>query len=467
MIDHHNDPVYKNRKLFWLCFAFAQFSFITTLWLPYLGEEAVYTITSLEMAFNHDWIAPTVYGINYARPPLFNWLIIPVAEVLGWENVLVASRLVTAFSTLFTSLLLLWFTQKIFKNRSFSFFAALIYLSGDVLFRRGWLAYADPLFSLFVFGAVVFLWLAIIENRFLFLIMAMLGLIASFLTKAVTGYIFYAIALVVLYSNSKNRKFLLTSRSLLLHGITISFPFIWNTFISEGAHGTGMIHDVVTKLNLQNLLQYLVKILLYPIDTFLRWLPISGLILYFSFKRPKFLSKVDVQDPDIKRILWIVGLNYLPYWLAPETHVRYLMPLYPWIALLLAYFLWKMGEYKIKVALVWLAAGIIVRYIAGIWVFPYYEHQHRGDYQWAARDILKIVQSRPLYIDDNSATGLSVVAHLDVLRLPAHPLKRPDVNWKEGYLLSLVSDMTNTQLKKEYRFGGQRLYLLCRGESCY
>ncbi len=434
--------------------------------MPYLGEEAVYTITSLEMAFNGEWIAPTTYGINYARPPLFNWLIIPVAEILGWDKVLMASRLVTAFATALTSLLLIWFVQKIFKNKTFGFFTALIYFSGDVLFRRGWLAYADPLFSFFVFSAVVCLWIAIIESRFLFLLLAILGLMGSFLTKAVTGYIFYAVAAVVLYCFSKNRKFLLTYNSLLLHALAFCFPFIWALLISKGAHGSGMLHDVVAKLDVQSLIHYVAKILLYPIDTWLRWLPVSGLVLYFGLKRSKALSVIDLHNPDLKTILWIVGLNYVLYWLAPETHVRYLMPLYPWFALLLAYFIWQLGEDAIKVTLLWLAAGIILRYIAGIWLFPYYERHYRGDYQLAAHDILKIVQERPLYSEDDTATGLSVTAYLDVLRLPEPPLKKPKQDWQEGFLLSVVSDLANTQIKKEYRFGGQHLYLLCRGESC-
>lgn len=467
MIDNDNDPVYKNRKLFWLCFIFAQFSFLTTLSLPYLGEEAVYTITSIEMAFNREWIAPTVYGVNYARPPFFNWLIIPVAEWLGWDKVLLASRLVTALSTLLSGALLIWFAQRIFKNKNFSFLAGLIYLSGDVLFRRGWLAYADPLFSLFVFAAVVFLWVAVIEKRLSFLLLAMFALIASFLTKAVTGYVFYALAISIIYFRSKNRKFLLTVPSVLMHGLTLFFPWIWNTFISEGAHGSGMVQDVLARLNLQHLFQYIVKILLYPLDTWLRWLPVSGLVAYYVFKSPKRFSLIRVEDPAIKTILWITGLNYLPYWLAPETHVRYLMPLYPWIALLLAHLVWKLGENKVKTTLLWLAMGVIIRYIVGLWVFPYYEAHYRGDYQSAAKDILAITQSNPLYIEDNSATGESVAAHLDVLRLPVPPLRRPSAGWKEGYLLSLTPEVENTQVKKEYQFGGQRLYLLCRGGFCH
>src|SRR5262245_12735933 len=96
-----------SRALWWL-YAAACLSFFTTLTLPYVGEEAVYTITSLEMRWSGDFFVTTLYGTNYGRPPLLNWLVIALAELLGWDRVLLASRLVTAASTMATGLILAW-----------------------------------------------------------------------------------------------------------------------------------------------------------------------------------------------------------------------------------------------------------------------------------------------------------------------------------------------------------------------
>ena len=152
-----NPMPYSTRTWWWL-YATAALSFATTLMLPYVGEEAVYTITSLEMRLNHDFFVTTLYANNYGRPPLVNWLIIPLAEVLGWNHMLLASRLVTATATVATGLVVAWLARNITRNHGFAAFAALVYLSGDVLFYRGWLAYADSLFTLFVFGAIASLW---------------------------------------------------------------------------------------------------------------------------------------------------------------------------------------------------------------------------------------------------------------------------------------------------------------------
>lgn len=97
-------------RTWWWLYAAAALSFATTLTLPYIGEEAVYTITSLEMRLNHDFLVNTLYGANYGRPPLLNWLIIPLAEMMGWERVLLASRLIAAVATVATGLVLAWLT---------------------------------------------------------------------------------------------------------------------------------------------------------------------------------------------------------------------------------------------------------------------------------------------------------------------------------------------------------------------
>src|SRR5689334_11464268 len=100
---HNQELDNRQSATYGLWFIVALLSLLTTLPLPYVGEESVYTLTSLEMAFNHEWLVPTLYGANYARPPLFNWLIIPLAQFLGWTHVLIASRLVTLGATLCTS----------------------------------------------------------------------------------------------------------------------------------------------------------------------------------------------------------------------------------------------------------------------------------------------------------------------------------------------------------------------------
>ena len=58
-------------------------SFLPTLFFYLTGEEGIYIITSLEMWHQNNWMQQIMYGTDNQRPPLVNWLIMPVANLIG------------------------------------------------------------------------------------------------------------------------------------------------------------------------------------------------------------------------------------------------------------------------------------------------------------------------------------------------------------------------------------------------
>lgn len=455
--------LYRNPTFLGLLFLATILSFLTTLTLPYLGEEGVYTITSIEMAAHGDWMRPTLFGQNYGRPPLFNWLMIAFANTLGWDHVLMAARLVTALATTLSSFVLVWLMQTLFQNKRLSLFTALVYFSSDLLFRRGWLAYADPLFSLFVFTAIASTWVALkTETKSLFILSA-LSLIAAFLTKAFTGYVFYVIACGVLCVFYKNRRFLFSIFSLVCHGIAFGFPFVWNATFSQGAHANSMILDVVSKFSLHGVVQYLGKFLFFPLDTLIRFLPLSILLIYYGWQNRRHLSL----PAPIKIAIFIAFCNYIPYWIAPHTYIRYLLPLYPFVAIAMAWIFYQLEDRQFKIVVGWLVLCIILRYALGFYGFTYYEQKYRGDYQQAAIDILKKTNHHTLYANSDVAAGLSVIAEVDTLQLPLAPLVRPPQHWDAGFVISHDEpSTTDVHINHVYIFGRQKIYLLCKGPAC-
>ena len=177
----------------WTIFWAGAGSFVPLLFLQYVGEEPFYPIVAQEMWAKKEFIVTTLYGTNFGRPALYSWLILLLTGVLGKANILIAARLITVSSTLLIGLTLAWLVRKIFDDRLLAAFAAAVFLSGDVLLYRGWLAYADPLFSLFTFAAMAFLWVATEERRRDLLVFAALCLMGSFLAKVFTGYVFYGV----------------------------------------------------------------------------------------------------------------------------------------------------------------------------------------------------------------------------------------------------------------------------------
>jgi 4-amino-4-deoxy-L-arabinose transferase-like glycosyltransferase len=254
-------------SLKWL-FILTTASFFLSLFLPYIGEEAVYTISSYEMWYHHHYLYPTTYGLSYWRPPLFNWLIILFANLIGWQHMLAASRLVTALATIATSFLLIWLANCLFKKSNFGLFAALIYLTSDALFYHGWLAYSDPLFAFFVVSAISFLWVANLERCYGLVWLSVVFLIAAFMTKALTAYVFYIISFCfIIYYNGKIRAFILKPINFLPYLFSILFYFFWN-ISSHRITETGMWGDIFNKFQAINWRGYIQQIIVFPLEVF-------------------------------------------------------------------------------------------------------------------------------------------------------------------------------------------------------
>ena len=453
-------------KKWWWLYAAAALSLFTTLTLPYVGEEAVYTITSLEMRLNHDYFVTTLYGANYGRPPFFNWLIIPLAEMMGWDRMLLAARLVAAAATVATGLVLAWLTQNLTRNSALAALSALVFLSGDALFYRGWLAYSDPVFTLCIFGAIACLWVSVLRRQGVLLWFAAALLACGFLTKEQTAYLFYGVAFAALLLQRDARRYLLGVNSVLAHAAAIAAVVVWNAILTHGMQNitAGVIAQ---KLMTVELGDYLNQLWSFPLETVLRFMPASLVAIYYVWRQrtAPVTEGADAQFP-WRVLLAMLIVNYLPYWLGPKTHIRYIMPLYPLVSLLLAAVIWRCGERPVAIAVRWLVVVVVLRYVIGLWGFPWYQQNYRGDYAGTAAQIAEVTRGFPLYATDVSATGLSVTAQLDTLRYPQPYLRWPPSGWNSGFVLSYAPDAELGQVKASYRLGGNTLYLLCRGDAC-
>src|SRR5262249_31049538 len=150
-----------------------------------------------------------------------------------------------------------------------------------------------------------------------------------------------------------------------------------------------------------------------------------------------------------------------------HSSVRYLMPLYPLAGFVIARLLWHLGPQVVAIAVRWLIAALALKLFAVLAVFPYYQKHHRGEnYAVVARQILSRTDGHPLYANNVSASGLSVTAHLDVLRLPRPPLAFPPAQWESGFVINYSPDPALGAVSERYRLGGNELYLLCRGAVC-
>jgi 4-amino-4-deoxy-L-arabinose transferase-like glycosyltransferase len=461
-------------KGLWLA---AALSFFTTLTLPYIGEEAVYTITSQEMYFYQSWFKPIIYGSEYGRPPLYNWLIILLTQWLGLENVLVAARLVSALMSILSSVLLYVLVCQGTENRWLALLSVGIFFSGDLLLRRGWLAYSDPTFAFFCFTACSCLWLSVHKKQCRYLCIAVLAMNAAFLTKAITGYIFFFGTACILFFYKPYRSFLLKPRMLYLQVIlqilSLCCPLGWHFLFSEGMHGTGVIKDIQNQLVLLDISEYLRKLVVFPFDVWLRFFPTSFIVagfLIFRWRKQKrqFKPLLNLGDAGLTQeqrffriTLGIVLLNTLPYWLAPQMRIRYILPLYPFIAILFAYGVWRFEKACLSWVTVGLLCTVILRFVLGFLWFPYYEQRYRGDNQAVAADIVQRAAKKPIYTNYGGSIGVIVAAHVNALRLTTGdaPVLFPEDTLPAGLLFSDIPNYQAGELVKTYQLGRTSLYL--------
>jgi 4-amino-4-deoxy-L-arabinose transferase-like glycosyltransferase len=450
----------------WLWYAAGACAFIPTLWLYAVGEEQIFPITSLEMWYHGEWTSKIIFGADLQHNPLFNWLLIAICHVVGWEWMLQAARGVAIGSTLGSGLVLAWLVNRVFGDRELAAFSAVVHLLiADVALYRGWLAYVDPLFGFLVFSSMACLWVACREQHRGLLAAAVALLAASFLAKTFTAHVFYGVAVFVLLFERTQRRFLLSPASLALHAASFAVVAVWYGVVHAGVgQGTRMFREIVDKLGFTGLVDYVGKLFVYPVETALKLAPASALAAYYAWRRRGTTGPLPAA---LLTAVAITLLNYLPYWLAPQSHTRYLVPIYPFAALIFAWLIWNARPGSVTTTLRWFAGFLVFKLVLALAVFPYYQQVYRGEnHLHAARDIHGMTAGHPLYNLNVTAVGLSVAAHINLWRLPDPPLTFPPGAWTDGYVIHNVPDPQAGQVVRTWRLGGDDLYLLCRGTAC-
>ena len=445
----------------------AALSFIPTLFFYMVGEEGIYTISTLEMWHNKAWFIQTMYGLNLQRPPLMNWLTIPLAKLLGWSHMLIAIRLLSVLATLGMAGWLYWLCKKLFADRSFALFATLTCLSlADLQLYRGWLSYTDPLFAFFTFGAMATLWVASLERHRGWLFASVILVGCALLTKVVTAYIFYATVVFVLMWQRTHRDFLLSPLTLLTLGSASIVPYVWFSNMPQtSGQGSSMLHEIALKLSTQDGLEYLLRLVTYPLETALWLSPVVLLAAYLLMR--KRVTQTETEANTFRAALFITGLSILPYWLAPQGGIRYLLPVYPLIALISARYIWRAGESAQKLALRWFTGLIAFKFVFAVLLFPYYQSTYRGEnYVATAHIIAEQTAGFPLYGKDMRSIGENIIGQIDLDRLPLQPVQQPPENWKNGFWIGHSDDKPDGKLIKKFIVAKDEIYLYCRGVAC-
>jgi len=213
--------------------------------------------------------------------------------------------------------------------------------------------------------------------------------------------------------------------------------------------------------------------------------------MFYYFKNVR--KQDDVEFPGIAKIaFWIALLNFAVCWFAPRwPEARYYMPVFPLMAMCMAYVIWNAGNKALKLTGVFLLVTLLLKLVyVGV---MYYQYElKRPDYRAVAQRIVARVGDQPFYADKytcQSAPVLKAASYINLMRYPKPPLEYqpddrwgvieldalglfplphnypPSLNWNNAFMLGQLRTQRDT-LVAQYAKRKRRVYLFCRGTAC-
>ena len=454
-------------RQWWLLYAVAIGSFVPTFGYYLVGEEGILLNSSLEMWQRGDWLRLWFYGGDARHGVFANWLIIPLASAVGWQHAPGVARAVMVGAVAVSGLMVAGLAYRLYRDTALAAMAAVICVTfADVLLYRGWLGYRDPLLGMLAFGAIAALWMAVHTQRALWLVGTLVLASFAFLTKGIIAYVFVGAAVLVFLLQREPRQFLLKPAPLMLAVATLCLPYVWFYWmIGDQAQGGRMATEIGDKLVPQGAGLYLWKLLAYPLESVVRLAPLSFLVGWWLWRR-KSISDL-LGDRGARTALTIAAIAFIPFWLAPQSHFRYLLPILPLVALAFAVCVARQRESARRMAWHWLWVAVGLKIILATVLFPYYQHRVRGEnYAQVAQQVLQRTAGFALYTHDVSAAGLSVTAYMNIQRLPRPVLTFAPPQWDNGFAVSNTADEKLGKVVAQYPLGNNVLVLHCRGAAC-
>lgn len=449
---------FEREKIILILILFAILSLFPNLdVLEFRGEESLRTLIAYEMFKEKNFLQPTVLGENYyLKPPLFNWLIILYSFIFGWSEL--TGRFLTITFLVLNAILVYIFSFTLFKNKIFSLISSLIFLTFfDVIFWYGYLAEIDITYTFFIFLMITFLYTGFYENKNIFLFFAGIILGISFLLKGFPSIAFFTFTLLGLIVYFKNLKIVLNPSLLtgLLFALFISFLWIINTANPE-KYLYFLFYESLSRVDVNNnfdLINRLTNVLFFPILNFKQLLPTSFVVLLIFISYYKTEKKINI-DTRIKTLILVVIVNYLPF-LISKSAGRYILPLFPLIAIIFAYFIVNIGKDKwIKVFITISAFIILLRFLAGFIGIPIYMEKKISRKAIAEDMYTTINKSKNVAFDcyDEKVFALYLDLKLNTV------IKKSNLSENWHYLID-CRNKENLKLLKEYDLKNSKIFI--------
>jgi 4-amino-4-deoxy-L-arabinose transferase-like glycosyltransferase len=301
------------------------------------GEESRRGLIAREMLATGDWIVPRCQGIPlFSRPPLQNWLIALVAAVRGDVD-LVALRFPSDCAILLTVILIYGYARSML-TRLGALTAAAAYASMGQVVELGRTGETDALFALFVSGSLLVWHVCRIRGESPFKTWCLGYLFAALgtLTKGPQAPVYFAGAIAAYLLLTRQWRFALSRAHVAGIGVFALVYGAWQIpfLLKMGAEGAGKmyVNDVGHRFLGADWPLFFTHLAEYPFETLICLLPWSGLLVVWCNRR--FRRTQGQARPHALFLTVCLAVAIPTVWLPPDSRPRYLMCLFPCIALL-------------------------------------------------------------------------------------------------------------------------------------
>lgn len=338
----------KNNWLFALILGLMVFGYFWNIGLkPIRGEEPRRALVAFEMDQTGNYVMPTTHGeVYYAKPPLYNLVVMGFYKVLGSYSLWVVRT--PPIISLFVMGFMIFFFTMYYANIQVAALVSLLYvLSGDILLFFSLLGEIDLFYTLIVYLQVIAIFHFFQKKQYLLLFLVsyfftFLGL----MTKGLPSLPFQAFTLLVLFIYERKFKMLFywqhITGILFFAALTFAYFFSYNQYSDVGPYLTKLFTESAMRTALhQGWWAQVLNIFIFPMRLLKIMLP-GTLLVLFMVGKP---VRKEVFDNDLLRFSFLfVVANIWVYWFSPDTRDRYVYMFMPFLLTILVHFYVKYSE---------------------------------------------------------------------------------------------------------------------------
>jgi len=301
------------------------------------GEEPRRAAVGKEMLSTGEWVVPRLQGHPFlSRPPLQNWSIALFSKLTGDVDRL-AMRLPSAIAVLLTVLVVFWYSRHFLRSPG-AFAAGVAFATMAQVMELGRLGETEALFTFFV-GASLLVWHLGYEKRWPAPVVWMVGYgLAALgaLTKGPQAPFYFVGAVCLFLALRRDWRWLFGWPHLAGVLLFVALLGLWGIpFVMEtGWHGVRsmLFAEVSLRFTDTSVLAVVTHLAAYPFLLLLCMLPWSVALVCLGH-RASWRDAGDSSRP-VAFVLISLIVAFPTCWIPPGAHERYMMPLYPLVAVL-------------------------------------------------------------------------------------------------------------------------------------